>query len=114
MPTTDLEPVSQAKCFGGTQWVFRHASRETGTAMKFAAFIPPQADSRPVTVLWFLSGLTCTEQNVTVKAGAQRVAAQIGIALVAPDTSTPGDGVPPYPTGANDFGPDAGFYADAP
>src|SRR3546814_7277496 len=87
MPTTDLEPVSQAKCFGGTQWVFRHASRETGTAMKFAAFIPPQAESRPVPVLWFLSGLTCTEENVTVKAGAQRVAAELGIALVAPDTS---------------------------
>lgn len=113
MTTTDLEPVSQTKCFGGTQWVYRHASRETGTAMKFAAFLPPQAESGPVPVLWFLSGLTCTEENFTVKAGAQRLAAELGIALLAPDTSPRGDGVPDDPDGAYDFGLGAGFYVDA-
>ena len=113
MPTTDLEPVSQARCFGGTQWVYRHASRQTGTAMKFAAFIPPQAADGPVPVLWFLAGLTCTEENFTVKAGAQRVAAELGIALIAPDTSPRGDGVPDDPNGAYDFGLGAGFYLDA-
>src|SRR3546814_12513481 len=86
MPTTDLEPVSQAKCFGGTQWVFRHASRETGTAMKFAAFIPPQAASRPLPVLSFLPELTCTEANVTVKEDAQRVSDDHGIAHLSPAT----------------------------
>lgn len=113
MTSTDLEPVSQARCFGGTQWVYRHASRETGTAMRFAAFLPPQADDGPVPVLWFLSGLTCTEDNFTVKAGAQRVAAELGIALIAPDTSPRGDGVPDDPDGAYDFGLGAGFYLDA-
>lgn len=113
MLTTDLEPVSQARCFGGTQWVYRHASRETGTAMKFAAFLPPQAEDGPVPVLWFLAGLTCTEENFTVKAGAQRVAAELGIALIAPDTSPRGDGVPDDADGAYDFGLGAGFYLDA-
>lgn len=113
MPSPDLETVSQAKAFGGVQLVFRHRSTETGTAMRFAAFLPPQAESGPVPVLWFLSGLTCTEDNFTVKAGAQRVAAELGLALIAPDTSPRGDGVPDDPDGAYDFGLGAGFYVDA-
>jgi S-formylglutathione hydrolase len=82
--------------------------------MRFAAFLPPQAlGGARVPVLWFLSGLTCTEENFTVKAGAQRVAAELGLMLVAPDTSPRGEGVPDDPAGAYDFGLGAGFYLDA-
>jgi S-formylglutathione hydrolase len=108
-----LDLVSQARCFGGAQNVFRHRSTETGTEMRFAAFVPPQASARKVPVFWFLSGLTCTEENFTVKAGAQRVAAELGLLLVAPDTSPRGEGVPDDPSGAYDFGLGAGFYLDA-
>ncbi len=113
MPVPEFETVSEAKAFGGVQSVIRHRSRETGTSMRFAAFMPPQAESAPVPVLWFLAGLTCTEDNFTVKAGAQRVAAELGLALIAPDTSPRGDGVPDDPDGAYDFGLGAGFYVDA-
>ncbi|HUA76535.1 MAG TPA: S-formylglutathione hydrolase [Acetobacteraceae bacterium] len=108
-----LETVSRARCFGGTQLTYRHASIETGTLMRFAAFIPPQAEHRTVPVVWFLSGLTCTEENFTVKAGAQRVAAELGLMLIVPDTSPRGEGVPDDPDGAYDFGLGAGFYLDA-
>ena len=113
MPSTEFETVSEAKAFGGVQSVFRHRSRETGTSMRFAAFLPPQAETAQVPVLWFLARLTCTEDNFTVKAGAQRVAAELGLALIAPDTSPRGDGVPDDPDGAYDFGLGAGFYLDA-
>ena len=108
-----LETVSHSRCFGGTQFVYRHASRETGTPMRFAAFIPPQARAAKAPVLWYLSGLTCTEENFTVKAGAQRVAAELGLILIAPDTSPRGEGVPGDPDNAYDFGLGAGFYVDA-
>ena len=72
--------------------------------MRFAAFLPPQADKQPVPVVWYLSGLTCTEENFTVKAGAQRVAAELGLLLVAPDTSPRGDTIPRDPAGSYDFG----------
>jgi len=80
--------------------------------MRFAAFVPPQA-RRPVPVVWYLSGLTCTEENFTVKAGAQRIAAELGLLLIVPDTSPRGDGVPGDPAGSYDFGLGAGFYVDA-
>ena len=112
-----LETVSRARCCGGEQRVYRHRSAETGTDMRFAAFLPPQAlDSgggARVPVVWFLAGLTCTEENFTVKAGAQRVAAELGLILVAPDTSPRGEGVPDDAEGAYDFGLGAGFYVDA-
>ena len=108
-----LETITQSRCFGGTQFVYRHASAETGTAMRFAAFVPPQAHAGKVPVVWFLSGLTCTEENFTVKAGAQRVAAELGLMLIAPDTSPRGEGVPGDPAGSYDFGLGAGFYVDA-
>jgi S-formylglutathione hydrolase len=108
-----LESLSRSRCFGGVQHVFRHRSTETGTDMRFAAFVPPQAEAAPVPVLWFLSGLTCTEENFTTKAGAQRVAAELGLLIVAPDTSPRGEGVPDDPAGAYDFGLGAGFYVDA-
>ncbi len=108
-----LETVSQNRSFGGTQFVYRHTSSETGTPMRFAAFVPPQAAAGKVPVLWYLSGLTCTEENFTVKAGAQRVAAELGLLLIAPDTSPRGEGVPGDPANSYDFGLGAGFYVDA-
>lgn len=108
-----IEILSEQMCFGGSQGFYRHQSQETGTAMRFSVFVPPQAKSAPVPVLWFLSGLTCTEENFTVKAGAQRAAAELGIMLVAPDTSPRGEGVPGDPDNAYDFGLGAGFYVDA-
>lgn len=108
-----FETVSQARCFNGTQFVYRHLSQETGTPMRVAVYVPPQAAAGKVPVVWFLSGLTCTEENFTVKAGAQRVAAELGLILVAPDTSPRGEGVPDDAEGAYDFGLGAGFYVDA-
>ncbi len=108
-----LEVISKNRSFGGTQTVFRHQSSETGTPMRFAAYVPPQAEHGRVPVFWFLSGLTCTEENFTVKAGAQRVAAELGLILIAPDTSPRGEGVPGDPAGSYDFGLGAGFYVDA-
>jgi len=109
-----LETISRNRCFGGEQRVYKHRSAATGTDMRFAVFVPPQAgEGRRVPVVWFLAGLTCTEENFTVKAGAQRVAAELGLMLVAPDTSPRGEGVPDDPQGAYDFGLGAGFYVDA-
>jgi len=108
-----LETVSRARSFGGTQFVYRHASAATGTPMRFSAFVPAAAERAKIPVVWFLSGLTCTEENFTVKAGAQRVAAELGLLVIAPDTSPRGEGVPDDPDGAYDFGLGAGFYLDA-
>jgi S-formylglutathione hydrolase len=113
MADTVSETVSATRSFGGTQYVFRHPSKTTGTEMRFAAFVPPQAAAAALPVVWFLAGLTCTEENFTVKAGAQRVAAELGLILIAPDTSPRGEGVPDDPEGAYDFGLGAGFYLDA-
>jgi S-formylglutathione hydrolase len=108
-----LERISAAQCYGGLQATYRHESAETKTAMKLSVFTPPQAEQGPVPVVWFLSGLTCTEENFTVKAGAQRIAAELGLVLIAPDTSPRGDDVPDDPERAYDFGLGAGFYVDA-
>lgn len=108
-----LEIISQSRCFDGMQFVYRHQSRETKTPMRFAAFVPPQAEKRRVPVVWYLSGLTCTEENFTTKAGAQRIASELGLLVVAPDTSPRGEGVPGDPEGSYDFGLGAGFYVDA-
>src|ERR1700712_805534 len=103
-----LETISQTQCFGGTQFVYRHGSTQTSTPMRFAAFVPPQAASGPVPVVWFLSGLTCTEDNFTSKAGAQRMAAELGLMLIAPDTSPRGNDVPDDADKVYDFGLGAG------
>jgi S-formylglutathione hydrolase len=108
-----IEIVSQSRCFGGTQYFYRHPSMSTGTDMRFAAYVPPQADQGACPVLWYLSGLTCTEENFTVKAGAQRFAAELGLILIAPDTSPRGADVPTDPYEAYDFGWGAGYYLDA-
>ncbi|KAK73839.1 S-formylglutathione hydrolase [Bordetella bronchiseptica] len=107
-----LELVSQHRCFDGWQRYYRHASKEIGLPMRFSVFVPPQAAHGPVPVLFYLAGLTCTEETFMIKAGAQRLAAQHGVMLVAPDTSPRGAGLP----GEDehwDFGVGAGFYLDA-
>jgi len=108
-----LETLSESRCFGGLQGVYRHTSEACNGPMRFALYRPPQALAgarRPV-VTW-LSGLTCTEENFTVKAGAQRVAAELGLILVAPDTSPRGQGIAGEDE-SYDFGSGAGFYLDA-
>jgi S-formylglutathione hydrolase len=110
--TNAIETVSEHTCNGGTQGFYRHASRATGTTMAFAVFVPPQAARGPVPALYFLAGLTCTEETATIKAGAQHHAARHGLALVMPDTSPRGAGI----DGEDDdwdFGTGAGFYLDA-
>ncbi len=107
-----IETVSENTCFGGRQGVYSFDSNETKTPMRFAAFVPAQAATKKVPVLWYLSGLTCTEENFTVKAGAQRCAAEHGIMLVAPDTSPRGANIEGEDD-AYDFGSGAGFYVDA-
>ncbi|MGE0621839.1 MAG: S-formylglutathione hydrolase [Pseudomonadales bacterium] len=108
-----MEVVGENRIFGGIQGVYRHQSTATGTPMTFSVFVPPGSPGERRPVLYWLSGLTCTEENFTVKAGAQRVAAELGIVVVAPDTSPRGEGVPDDPNGAWDFGLGAGFYVDA-
>jgi S-formylglutathione hydrolase len=109
---TTNKPISQSLCFGGVQSVYSHAAEETRCAMRFGLFLPPQATAGPVPVLYWLSGLTCTEENFVVKAGAQRVAAELGLAIVVPDTSPRGLGIPGEGD-SYDFGLGAGFYVDA-
>lgn len=107
-----LETLSEQNCFGGMQGFYRHQSSTTGTEMRFAVYLPPQAKSIKVPVLYYLAGLTCTEETATIKAGVQAHASRHGLTLVMPDTS---------PRGADiegedddwDFGTGAGFYIDA-
>ncbi|MEM7123414.1 MAG: S-formylglutathione hydrolase [Pseudomonadota bacterium] len=109
---TAIETISENRCFGGVQGIYRHQSDEIGLPMRFALYRPPQAENGPVPVLYYLSGLTCTEENFTIKAGAQRLAAEHGFVVVAPDTSPRETGIP----GEDDdwaFGTGAGFYLDA-
>lgn len=112
--STTLELVSANKSFGGWHKRYRHYSTVLGCDMVFAVYLPPQADQgQPLPVVYWLSGLTCTDENFMQKAGAQQVAAELGLVLVAPDTSPRGDGVPDDPQGAYDFGLGAGFYVNA-
>jgi len=107
-----LETLSEHRCFGGVQGFYRHASAEIGLPMKFGVFVPPQASHGPVPVLFYLAGLTCTEETFAIKAGAQRVAAELGLMLVSPDTSPRDTGIEGA-SAAWDFGHGAGFYLDA-
>ncbi|WP_207479139.1 S-formylglutathione hydrolase [Arenibaculum pallidiluteum] len=103
---------SEHRCHGGRMGFYSHASAETGTEMRFSVFVPPQAERGPVPAVYFLAGLTCTEETFMIKAGAQRLAAEHGLVLVAPDTSPRGLGLP----GEDDdwdFGTGAGFYLNA-
>lgn len=111
-----LETISEHRCFGGVQAFYRHDSREIGLPMQFSVYHPPRMQQQhaqhPMPVLFYLAGLTCTEETVMIKAGAQRWAAHHGIMLVAPDTSPRNTGI----DGADkdwDIGAGAGFYVDA-
>lgn len=107
-----LELLSEHACFGGVQRFYSHDSAAVGLPMRFSVFLPPQAQTGKVPALFYLAGLTCSEETFMIKAGAQRIAAQLGMMLIAPDTS---------PRGANvagetdnwDLGVGAGFYVDA-
>jgi S-formylglutathione hydrolase len=106
-----MQTKSTNRCFGGTQSVYTHTSVATGTEMTFALFLPEEAATAPVPLLWFLSGLTCTHENAMTKAGAQQWCAAQGIAVVFPDTSPRGISV--ADDEAYDMGQGAGFYLDA-
>jgi S-formylglutathione hydrolase len=107
-----MKILSEHACFGGTQRFLAHHSRECATEMRFAVYGPPQARQGRVPVLYYLAGLTCTEETFMIKAGAQRVAAELGLMLVAPDTS-PRQPRLPCDDASWDFGLGAGFYVDA-
>jgi len=105
--------LSEHACFGGVQRFHRHASAQIGLPMRFGLYLPPQAlAGAPVPLLVYLAGLTCTEETFAMKAGAQRLAAQLGLALLTPDTSPRGANAPGE-ADAWDFGVGAGFYLDA-
>lgn len=106
-----MKQIEHHACFGGWQGVYRHQSEVLGCTMNFSIYLPEQALKADVPVLYWLSGLGCTEQNFTGKAGAQRYAAEYGLAIVAPDTSPRGDGIADDP--AYDLGTGAGFYVNA-
>jgi len=106
-----LDLISSHRCFDGTQRVYSHKSDTLQCDMRFGVFLPPAASIHSVPALFWLSGLTCTEQNFLTKAGAQRAASALGIALIIPDTSPRGAGIPDDE--AYDFGMGAGFYVDA-
>jgi S-formylglutathione hydrolase len=107
-----METISENKMFGGTQAVYSHRSEACDCDMRVSVFLPPQAKDGPCLAVVWLSGLTCTEENFTVKAGAQRIAAELGLIIIAPDTSPRGDDVPDTPD-QYDFGKGAGFYLNA-
>jgi S-formylglutathione hydrolase len=106
------ELIASNKCFDGWLKRYKHTSTATGTEMIFAIYLPPQAQTQPVPVLYWLSGLTCTDENFMQKAGAQRLAAELGMAIVAPDTSPRGTDHPGEHD-SYDFGSGAGFYVNA-
>ncbi|MBE0508545.1 MAG: S-formylglutathione hydrolase, partial [Marinospirillum sp.] len=108
-----MEKTSDQRLFGGHQLRFEHDSKTLHCRMQFSVYLPPQAAQQSVPALYWLSGLTCTDENFSAKAGAQQWAAELGIALVIPDTSPRGDQVPDDPEGAYDFGLGAGFYVNA-
>lgn len=108
-----LTLLSDVKCCGGMQKRYSHLSTACDCEMTFSIFLPSQAENGPIPVLYWLSGLTCTDENFVQKAGAQAHAAEHGVAIVAPDTSPRGDGVADDADGAYDFGLGAGFYVNA-
>jgi S-formylglutathione hydrolase len=106
-----MKTLSENRAFGGVQGVYTHASEACGCDMTFGLFLPEEAESDPVPVVWYLSGLTCTHENAMMKAGAQKWAAVEGVALVFPDTSPRGEAV--ANDAAYDLGQGAGFYVNA-
>jgi S-formylglutathione hydrolase len=107
-----IEKISEQKSFGGLQGYYRHDSSACRGPMRFSVYQPPQAKVGPVPVVYYLSGLTCTEDNFTIKGGAQRIASELGLMVVAPDTSPRNTGIPGEAADWQ-FGAGAGFYLDA-
>ena len=108
-----VKEIGSNLSFGGQQLRYRHHSNILNCDMTFSIYLPPQAKQAPVPVLYWLSGLTCSDENFVTKAGAQQHAAEYGIAIVCPDTSPRGEGVPDDEESAYDFGLGAGFYINA-
>ncbi|WP_169726097.1 S-formylglutathione hydrolase [Aestuariibacter salexigens] len=108
-----MQKIASNQSFGGLQQRFTHTSEVLNCEMTLAVYLPPQAQQQNVPVVYWLSGLTCTDENFVQKAGAQRVAAELGVMLVIPDTSPRGEEVPDAPDGAYDLGKGAGFYVNA-
>ncbi|RUO23985.1 S-formylglutathione hydrolase [Aliidiomarina minuta] len=113
MTTAKLNKASEQLAFGGRQIRFTHSSEVLHCEMQFSVFLPPQAEHKAVPAVYWLSGLTCNDENFSAKAGAQRAAAELGLALIIPDTSPRGEDVPDDADGAFDFGLGAGFYVNA-
>lgn len=109
---SSLTLLSATKSFGGWLKRYQHVSRSLNCDMVFAIYLPPQAEKVPVPLLWWLSGLTCTDENFMQKAGAQRMAAELGMAIICPDTSPRGVNLPGEDD-SYDFGSGAGFYVNA-
>lgn len=107
-----METISEHRSFGGTQGFYAHASEACASKMRFSVYLPPQAARGKVPAVYYLAGLTCTEETFPAKAGAQRIAAELGLALVCPDTS-PRETRYPGDDASWDFGLGAGFYVDA-
>ena len=112
VPPPAITRRSAHACFGGTMGFYTHASTSTGTDMRFAVYVPPHAPGARMPALYYLAGLTCTEETFAIKGGAQRLAAELGLVLVTLDTS-PRDVVLPGDRDTWDFGVGAGFYVDA-
>ncbi|WP_417604666.1 S-formylglutathione hydrolase [Oceanimonas baumannii] len=108
-----MQLIQEQKCFGGRQIRYQHEANSLNCSMQFSVFLPPQAELGPVPAVYWLSGLTCTDENFSSKAGAQRVAAELGLALIIPDTSPRGEDVADDAEGAYDLGLGAGFYVNA-
>ena len=109
----NLKQLSVNKIFDGQQIQYGHQSDVLDCEMQFSIFLPVEAETKPVPVLYWLSGLTCNDQNFVTKAGAQQYAAEFGVAIVCPDTSPRGENIPDDPEGGWDFGLGAGFYLNA-
>lgn len=107
-----MKTLSETKLFDGALKRFQHQSESLSCEMNFSVYLPPQSESKNVPVFWWLSGLTCTDENFMVKAGAQRIAAELGMAIITPDTSPRGEEVPDDED-SWDFGVGAGFYLNA-
>ena len=107
------ETLNEHRAHGGVVGYYQHEATVTACAMRYAVFVPPQAERAPVPMLTWLSGLTCTEETFMIKSGAQRLAAELGLIILAPDTSPRGADVPDDPDGGWDFGLGAGFYVNA-
>ena len=108
-----MKKISETRCFGGRQLRFEHDSEVLNCTMQFSVFLPLRAEKTEVPAVYFLSGLTCTDENFSTKAGAQRVATELGIALIIPDTSPRGEDVADDADRAYDLGLGAGFYVNA-